>query len=65
MVKEFCDVKLNKDVSGAGEGISISLSCLKNDIPISLDKRLEILTKNVLKHITRHTPTKDIPNYLR
>lgn len=65
VVKEFCDVKLNKDVSGAGEGISISLSCLKNDIPISLDKRLETLTKNVLKPITRHTPTKNIPNYLR
>ena len=65
VVKEFCDVKLNKDVSGAGEGVSISISCLKNNIPISLDKRLESLTKRVLKPITRHTPTNEIPDYLR
>ena len=65
VVKEFCDVKLNKDVSGAGEGVSVSVSCLVNDIPLSFDKRLSILTKNTLKPITRHTPTNEIPNYLK
>lgn len=65
VVKEFCDVKLDKEVSGAGEGVSVSLSCLVNDIPIQKDNRLVILTTNSLKPITRHTPTKEIPNYLR
>jgi len=65
VVKEFCDVKLNKDVSGAGEGVSISASCLKNNIPISLDMRLETLTKNTLKPITRHTPRNEVPPHLR
>jgi hypothetical protein len=65
VVKEFCDVKLNKDVSGAGEGVSISASCLKNNINVGLDRRLEVLLKNTLQPITRHTPSKDIPSYLR
>ena len=65
VVKEFCDVKLDKDVSGAGEGISVSVSCLVNDIPISLDKRLVTLTTNTLKPITRHTPSKEVPDYLK
>lgn len=65
VVKEFCDVKLNKDVSGAGEGISISVSCLVNNILISKDLRLVTLTKNTLKPITIHTPTIEIPRYLK
>jgi len=65
VVKEFCDVKLNKKVSGAGEGVAISVSCLKNNIPIGLDKRLVSITNRTLKPITRHTPTKDIPEYLK
>lgn len=65
VVKEFCDVKLEKEVSGAGEGISISVSCLVNDIPIQKDNRLVSLTTNTLKPITRHTPTSEIPNYLK
>ena len=65
VVKEFCDVKLNKDVSGAGEGVSIAASCLKNNIQISLDKRLETLLKSSVTPITRHTPTKDLPEHLR
>ena len=65
VVKEFCDVRLNKDVSGAGEGVSVSVSCLKNGIPISLDRRLLTITQQTLKPITRHTPTKEIPNYLK
>ena len=65
IVKEFCDVKLNKDVSGAGEGVSIAASCLKNNIPIEFDKRLDLLTKPTIKPITRHTPTREIPLHLR
>ena len=65
MVKEYCDVKLNKDVSGAGEGISVSVSCLVNNIPISKDLRLVTLAQNTLKPITRHTPTMEIPRYLK
>ena len=65
VVKEWCDVKLNKGVSGAGEGVSVSVSCLKNDIPLSMDMRLETLTKNTLKPITRHTPPNEVPSYLR
>ena len=65
VVKEFCDVKLNKDVSGAGEGVSVSASCLKNNIPIGIDKRLESLGKRCLKPITRHTPPIEVPPHLR
>ena len=65
VVKEYCDVKLNKDVSGAGEGISVSVSCLVNNIPISKDLRLVTLAQNTLKPITRHTPTMEIPRYLK
>jgi hypothetical protein len=65
VAKEFCDVKLNKEVSGAGEGISIAISCLKNDIQISRDLRLSSLLNNVLKPITQHTPESEIPDYLK
>jgi len=65
VVKEFCDVKLNKDISGAGEGVSISISSLVNNIPLSKDIRLVTLTSNSLKPITRHTPTNEIPDYLK
>ena len=65
VVKEFCDVKLDKVVSGAGEGISVSVSCLVNGISLQKDRRLMSLTTNTLKPITRHTPTSEIPNYLK
>lgn len=64
VVKEFCDVRLRKRVVGAGEGISISLSCLKNNIPINRDLRLTTLLVNVLKPITEHTPKEELPDYL-
>jgi hypothetical protein len=65
VVKEFCDVRLNKEVCGAGEGISISISCLKNNIPINKDLRLVTLLKNVLKPITGHIQNDEIPDYLK
>jgi hypothetical protein len=65
IVKEFCDLKYNKKVSGAGEGVAVTLSCKINDIPISKDLRLETLTINTLKPITRHTPPKEVPNHLK
>lgn len=64
VVKEFCDVRLKKRVVGAGEGISISLSCLKNNIPINRDLRLTTLLVNILKPITEHTPKEELPDYL-
>jgi hypothetical protein len=65
VVKEFCDVKLNKDVSGAGEGVSVSIASLINGIPLSKDLRLVTMTTNTLKPITRHTPSSEVPDYLK
>jgi hypothetical protein len=52
-------------VSGAGEGVSISISCKINQIPIEKDPKLVSLSRNVLKPITRHTPSVEIPNHLK
>ena len=65
IVKEYCDLKYNKNVSGAGEGISVSLSCKLNQIPIQKDLKLVSLSSNVLKPITGHTPSSEIPNHLK
>jgi hypothetical protein len=65
VVKEFCDVRMRKDIVGAAEGISIAISCLKNGIPIQKDLKLESLLKNVITPITRHTPEDKIPEYLK
>jgi len=65
IIKEFCDINYNKEISGAGEGVSITMSCVENSINVGLDKRLSLLLKNYVKPITRHTPTAEIPNYLR
>jgi hypothetical protein len=65
VVKEFCDVRLRKEIVGAGEGISIAVSCLKNDIPIQKDMRLVSLLKNIIYPVTRHTPENQIPDYLK
>ena len=65
IVKEYCDLRYNKDVSGAGEGVSISIACKLNQIPIQKDLKLVSLASNVLKPITRHTPSREIPHHLK
>lgn len=65
VVKEYCDVRLRKEIVGAGEGISISVSCLKNNIPIQFNKRLSSLLMNVIYPVTEHTPLDKIPDYLK
>lgn len=65
VVKEFCDVRLRKEIVGAGEGISVSVSCLLNQIPVQKDMRLVSLFGNVVHPITNHTPINRIPEYLK
>jgi hypothetical protein len=65
IAKDFSDLRLRKEVSGAGEGISINIACKVSKTPIQRDKNLYDKLKNLIKPITRHTPTSEIPIYLR
>jgi hypothetical protein len=43
----------------------VSIACKLNQIPIQKDLKLVSLTSNVLKPITRHTPSREIPHHLK
>lgn len=52
--KEYSDLNLNKKVLGAGEGISIQISALLENIPIQLDDELSKIVTNTFLPISKH-----------
>jgi len=66
VVKEFSDLPLKKEISGAGEGISIQISCKSANIEIQRDLVLYGLLEGKMISISRiHTPRHLWPNWMK
>ena len=66
VVKEYSDLSLKKEVSGAGEGISIQISCKSANMEIQRDLELYSLLEGKMISISRrHTPQHLWPNWMR
>lgn len=66
IVKEYCDVSLNKEVNGAGEGISIQISAKLSDSNIEKDLTLyEMLNDKMVSISRRYTPRELWPEWMK
>ena len=66
VVKEYSDLPLKKEISGAGEGISIQISCKSANIEIQRDIKLyKLLEGKMISISRRHTPRHLWPNWMR
>jgi hypothetical protein len=53
IVKEYCDVKCNKEILGAGEGVSIQIAASITNTPIRKDDELNKIIQNKILNITQ------------
>jgi hypothetical protein len=66
IVKESTDIRMNKKIIGAGEGISILISCIKNNIPLQLDQIISNELRKEIRPISSHyTPKNKLPIWMR
>lgn len=66
LVKEYSDLSLKKEISGAGEGISIQISCKSANMEIQRDMNLyKLLEGKMLSISRRHTPRHLWPNWMK
>ena len=66
LVKEYSDLSLKKEISGAGEGISIQISCKSANMEIQSDMDLyKLLEGKMLSISRRHTPRHLWPNWMK
>jgi hypothetical protein len=66
IAKNYSDLQLNKEVSGAGEGISIEISAKVSETNIERDEVLfELLKDNLVSISKRHTSPKFWPVWMR
>jgi hypothetical protein len=66
IAKEFADLPLNKEVNGAGEGISIQISAKLSDSDIQRDMELyEMLKDKMLSISRRHTRMEFWPDWMK
>ena len=65
VVKEFSDVELKKEVSGAGEGISIQVSLKLGNMEVHKDETLYEMLKDKMLSISKHTPQHLWPNWMK
>jgi hypothetical protein len=66
VVKEFSDLPLKKEISGAGEGISIQISCKSANIEIQRDVELyKLLEGKMISISRRYTPRHLWPNWMK
>jgi hypothetical protein len=66
LAKEFSDLHLNKEINGAGEGISIQISAKLSDSDIQRDMELyEMLKDNMLSISRRHTRMEFWPEWMK
>lgn len=64
-MREKIDISMNKKVLGAGEGISLTISCLKNNIPLQFDENLSKILKKEIKPISKYyTPKSKLPKWM-
>jgi hypothetical protein len=64
LAKEHSDLLRNKEVNGAGEGISITIASILSNTNIERDVELYDLLKDSVKPITRHTPRNLWPKFM-
>jgi len=64
LAKEHSDLLVNKEVNGAGEGISITIASILSNTNIQRDVELYNLIKEDVKPITRHTPRNLWPKFM-
>ena len=66
IAKEFCDLPLNKEVNGAGEGISIQISAKLSNSDIQRDVELFEMIKNKMISVSRrHTRKEFWPEWMK
>ena len=66
VAKEFSDLNLNKQINGAGEGISLAVSAKLSESDIQRDVELYDLLKDKMISISRrHTPPHLWPTWMR
>lgn len=66
IMKESCDVKLDKEVNGAGEGISIQISAKLSNTQIQKDLSLyEMLNDKMISISRRYTPRELWPEWMK
>jgi hypothetical protein len=66
LCKEYSELRLNKEVMGAGEGISIQISSILSETPIQRDFELYEILKDKVKGISvRYTPKEQLPDWMK
>jgi hypothetical protein len=66
IAKEFCDISLNKEVNGAGEGISVKISAKLSETKIERDLTLyEMLKDKMISVSKRYTPKPLWPDWMK
>lgn len=66
LAKEYCDMTKNKEVNGAGEGISIAISSDLSNTQIQKDETLYQLLKDKMTSLSRrYTPKELWPNWMK
>jgi hypothetical protein len=64
LAKEFSDLPLNKNVNGAGEGISLAIAAKMSNSTIQKDIELYNVMKRKILCISRHTPKAMWPSFM-
>jgi hypothetical protein len=66
IAKEFSDLELNKEVNGAGEGVSISIAAQLSGCDIQLDPKLFEIVKDKMVSISRRfTNPEFLPDFMK
>lgn len=58
--KEYCDIQMNKEVNGAGEGVSIQISAKLSKTTIQKDLMLYEMLKDVISSVSRRYTPKEL-----
>ena len=64
LAKDFSDLQLNKNVNGAGEGISLAIAAKMSNSTIQKDVELYNVMKRKILCISRHTPKAMWPSFM-
>lgn len=66
LVKEFCDLSMNKEINGAGEGISIQIASKLSETNVERDFDLYNLLKDKMISVSRrHTRREFWPDWMK
>ena len=65
LAKEFSDLPMNKEVNGAGEGITIAISAKQSTTDLQKDEELyQLLRRKIIPISKRHTPKSMWPSFM-